>query len=266
MRSRADACRSMTRPSARRRPPSIAMPPRGLLAPDVRDTARPSTPSPAARSAWATFAPSLSGPAPTADQSALSAPCSATGRTAPSGPQATNAPPPLTAGPMDLQRSPPLRLTQPQHAHRSPQRLLCQVCSTDAMSRQPRDSGMVGELAAPDHPENRLRPSRGWLYSGPCGEREGCRDVVVGGIDSGCGWHPDFVHDSCRRRIRLSCATVERPDAHAERRVHRLLAAASVGTRGIRVTPAAAPSAYSQVVMGAGPGDVGASLWISSRG
>ena len=61
-------------------------------------TARPSTPSPAARSASATCAPGPTGRAPTARPSASSAPCSPAGPTARSTAQAENAPQPLTAG------------------------------------------------------------------------------------------------------------------------------------------------------------------------
>ena len=61
-------------------------------------TARPCTPSPAARSASATCAPGPTGRRPTARPSDSSAPCSAAGPTARSTASAENAPQPLTAG------------------------------------------------------------------------------------------------------------------------------------------------------------------------
>jgi transposase len=65
----------------------------------ARPTARPSTRSPAARSASATPARAPTGPRPTARPSASSGPCSTAGPTAArSTPQAQNAPPHLTAG------------------------------------------------------------------------------------------------------------------------------------------------------------------------
>ena len=61
-------------------------------------TSQRCTRSPAADSASATSAPAPTAPKQTAKQSASSAPCSTAGPTAPSTAQATNAPPPLTAG------------------------------------------------------------------------------------------------------------------------------------------------------------------------
>ena len=105
----------------RRPPPRSASSPRDRVLPPprhhrrarddrqrLRPTARPSTPSPAARSACGTCAPGPTGPAPTARPNASSAPCSPAGPTARFTAQAET-PQPLTAGsgPTTIADTPP---------------------------------------------------------------------------------------------------------------------------------------------------------------
>ena len=59
----------------------------------------------------------------------------------------------------------------------------------------PSDNWMVGSLAPPTIPCTCERVSAACGYGAAVGEREGCRDVVVGGSGAvRCGWHPDLRH------------------------------------------------------------------------